>query len=449
MKNNKGMALIMAVAIVGILAGIATTFAYNMRIDQKAAGNYMYFVKARYLAEAGIARGVAELINDAQNSNWHIAEIDRLYNSSLDEVWADGADFSGATNGILGEGYFDLRYARVGVEGSASLTTAVYSQLDETSDDKVNGHVTNGIIDEERKININTANSTLLQGLPGIGPTIATNIIAGQPDYNTITELLTVTDIGADLLYADDDGSGTNCNNHKLDSGETNDAPSDVLNGGIEDLITVSTDSITDGSSATISPVNVNTAPETVLKAIINGVTGISDTETDTVVKAILEYRSGKDYDDDSNIGDGNPNPFDGIDQNRNDGIDPNVSTFPDPGGDDLDNDDDGTTDEADEAYMFAGGPRGEFNALIDYVNSTGYNGGNTISSADAVNIMDNADPAGNVDYDGDGIADNSVDTTSFIFNSKYFQIISTGVVQRSDVTLAEQKIMQIVGPIE
>lgn len=457
-KKNKGMALIMAIAIVGILSGIALTFAYNMRIDQKAAANYLYMVKARYLAEAGIARAIAELKNDAVSASWLISQIDRLYDSDLAEVWASGSTISGSTNGVLGEGYFDFRYARIGVEGYG-ISSMLYADaaqnryLDETSNDKVNGHIINGIIDEERKVNINYANSTLLDGLPEIGPATYNAIIDNRL-YNTITEILKVetpTDIGPDLLYGDDDGgtSWTNANNHTLDSTETDADPTSVLNGGIEDLVTVYNDSllIVDNGTNTV-PVNVNTAPETVLKAVISslasGIPGLSDAERDRVVQAILDYRSGA-----AAGSDGNPNPFDGIDQNRNDGIDPNVSEF---ASDVIDNDGDGVADptDTDEAYMFAGGPRGEFNALIDYVRSTGYNGGGTLSDIqDAIDIKDNADPAANVDYSGDGNPDNTVWTTSFIFDSKYFQIISTGVVERGGVKLAEQKLMQIVGPIE
>lgn len=440
------MALIMAVAIVGILAGLAATFAYNMRIDQKASANYLYLMKAKYLAEAGLARAIAELKNDKASSYWLVTQIDRLYNSDLGEVWADGGTISGSTNGAVGEGYFDFHYSRT-IVGSGDT---VYSQLDETASGDVNGHVTNGIIDEERKVNINYARDALLDGLPGIGSATITYINNNKP-FHTITELMKEpTFIGPDLLYGDDDGgSASTTNNHRRDSGETDGGTANVLDGGIEDLITVYTDYITD-AGFNLSPINVNTAPETVLKAVLadasitGGITGLSNTERDTVVQAILDYRSGA-------VGGGvAPNPFDGIDQNREGvgyaDLDPTVAGFT---ADALDNDGDGTTDEADEAYMFAAGPRGEFNALLDHLTSSGYNGGGTIGTTDAVNIMNNADPAGNVDYSGDGTADNNVWTTSFTFNSKYFEIISTGVVLKNSTSVAEQKIMQIVGPIE
>lgn len=66
--KDKGMALILAVAIVGILAAIGISFAFNMKLNQNATENYMNEIKARYLAEAGIARAMAILLNTATNT---------------------------------------------------------------------------------------------------------------------------------------------------------------------------------------------------------------------------------------------------------------------------------------------------------------------------------------------------------------------------------------------
>ena len=45
-KNEKGIALIMSIGIVAMLAIIGTTFAINMRLEQKAAANYLAGIKA-------------------------------------------------------------------------------------------------------------------------------------------------------------------------------------------------------------------------------------------------------------------------------------------------------------------------------------------------------------------------------------------------------------------
>lgn len=53
--------LILSVSILAILAAIGCTFALTSLVDLKAASNYIYGVKAKYLAEAGVARAIAEL----------------------------------------------------------------------------------------------------------------------------------------------------------------------------------------------------------------------------------------------------------------------------------------------------------------------------------------------------------------------------------------------------
>ena len=60
-RGNRGIALIMVVGILGLISIVAVSFAVNMQMDLKASRNYTNNVKAGYLAEAGIARAVAEL----------------------------------------------------------------------------------------------------------------------------------------------------------------------------------------------------------------------------------------------------------------------------------------------------------------------------------------------------------------------------------------------------
>src|ERR1051325_6591488 len=48
---------------------------------------------------------------------------------------------------------------------------------------------------KSKKINVNTASKTELESLPGVGPAVADNIIAGRP-FKTINELKSVSGIG-------------------------------------------------------------------------------------------------------------------------------------------------------------------------------------------------------------------------------------------------------------
>ena len=61
MNAERGVALIAAVMAVAVLLAIGLSFALNMRLEEKAAINYMYGLKAKYLAAAGVERAIAAL----------------------------------------------------------------------------------------------------------------------------------------------------------------------------------------------------------------------------------------------------------------------------------------------------------------------------------------------------------------------------------------------------
>ena len=58
--SERGVALIAAVMAVAVLMAIGLSFAFNMRLEEKAAANYMWSMKAKYVAEAGIDGAIAE-----------------------------------------------------------------------------------------------------------------------------------------------------------------------------------------------------------------------------------------------------------------------------------------------------------------------------------------------------------------------------------------------------
>jgi len=64
-NSESGVALIASVMAVAVLLAIGLSFAFNMRLEEKAAFNYLNSLKARYVAEAGISEAVAKLKNDA------------------------------------------------------------------------------------------------------------------------------------------------------------------------------------------------------------------------------------------------------------------------------------------------------------------------------------------------------------------------------------------------
>ncbi len=64
-SQEKGVAIIIAIAVVATLAIVGVMFATDMRLEQKAAGNYRDALKARYIAEMGIEEAIAQIRNAA------------------------------------------------------------------------------------------------------------------------------------------------------------------------------------------------------------------------------------------------------------------------------------------------------------------------------------------------------------------------------------------------
>ncbi|RIH99624.1 hypothetical protein B9J77_04930, partial [candidate division NPL-UPA2 bacterium Unc8] len=60
-KNEKGVALIAAVMVTAILAGVGISFAFNMRLEEKAAANYLWKTQADAIARGGIERTIRHI----------------------------------------------------------------------------------------------------------------------------------------------------------------------------------------------------------------------------------------------------------------------------------------------------------------------------------------------------------------------------------------------------
>lgn len=152
--NEKGVAVIMAMWLLAVLAIIGTTFAYMMRLEPIIARTHRDDMKALYVAQAGIDHAVCILKQDADRTIDH-----------LDETWA-----SGFTDQVL-------------------LDEAGYSV----------GYYTVTISDESGKTNLNTAPKDQLVNLDDIGSTRADAIITyregSYSPFETIDELMCVEGI--------------------------------------------------------------------------------------------------------------------------------------------------------------------------------------------------------------------------------------------------------------
>ncbi len=230
-ERKGGVALIMSVGILALLAMIATSFAINMQLEYKAATNQLNYTKAAALAEAGIEKAIAELIQDAKTNFTYNA--DSVNSGTYSDITLN-----------YGLGSYEVK-----------------------------------IEDEQRKVNINYANKTLLKGLLDGDDSKAQAIIDYRKDrlnlppenpFKTIEEVKPV--------LGNDDAA------YKV----------------IEEYITVNSycdpNTINDaGADESRCPVNINTADEKVLKAVIAGISDgpntISTAEANTVVNDLKSAR--------------------------------------------------------------------------------------------------------------------------------------------------------------
>jgi hypothetical protein len=96
-RDNRGVALLMAIGILGLLSIIGISFAINMIMARKEAANYSNAVKARYISEAGVNKAVADIRNQLRTSTYG-----NLKNYITNYVAASG------TNVAFGAGAYTL-----------------------------------------------------------------------------------------------------------------------------------------------------------------------------------------------------------------------------------------------------------------------------------------------------------------------------------------------------
>ena len=169
-NSENGMALIIIVAIVAILSAIGITFMYNMRMEEKAAFNYMNSLKASYIAKSGIEHAIAVLKEDGGDTGYD-AYSDRWgYDTDLDawdgifNAYLDNDDDSINNDSFLG--YFSLSTTVSPNCSPGGCTEGRDSRWIYVYDDAGNivGRYAVLILDESSRININTAGNRQNQG---------------------------------------------------------------------------------------------------------------------------------------------------------------------------------------------------------------------------------------------------------------------------------------------
>ena len=171
-RCERGLSLISTLWLLTVLSVLATHFLYSIRLEQRAQANFADRTKFHYAAKAGFERAVAMLRGDETPYD------------SLGEDWADGLEEQ-----IAG-----------GIEATRPLTYRVK------------------ITDEATKININTADTSMIQGLltlmgyqeiEGTEQPLAQAIEQGRP-YRTVRDLARVQGMTPVLLYGQQSAADSN-----------------------------------------------------------------------------------------------------------------------------------------------------------------------------------------------------------------------------------------------
>ncbi|MDD5679696.1 MAG: hypothetical protein PHI59_00410 [Candidatus Omnitrophica bacterium] len=260
--NRKGIALIMAVGVLAILATIATSFALNMRLEYRAAVNYSNGVKARYFAEAALQRAIAELRTHVKSSAF----------DNLDEDWALDThptnDASLYNNHSVIESDKEAAPPRITSNGSS------YVEL---------------ISDEQRKVNINTANTLLLSNIVSRVFT-AWDATAVNTFVSKITGHIPCNDLN-ELIMDKPFGSSNHIEKADLDT--------------LRPFITVN--SYRDPNCVNRAPININTCEPEVLYSVFRRVEGdiggpVNSTQAGALASAVISARPITNWSDFNNV---------------------------------------------------------------------------------------------------------------------------------------------------
>lgn len=221
LKNRRGVAIVIALAGIGFIGLIIAALSATLFSEHTASLVHARSVEAYYLARAGTARAMQELNRDTNQADY-LSEAWRVNEKAYDQVQ-------------LGRGTYHVS------------AVSPYT-----------GNRVAGVVDEQSKLNLNTATRGMLRALPGVSEALADAIFARRANdrlFPAVEEVLGLDAAEPDLLTRRAEG-----------------APA-----GIGSLLTVYGD----------GRVNVNTATP----AVLDSLPGLARAD----VEAIVKFRNGKD----------------------------------------------------------------------------------------------------------------------------------------------------------
>lgn len=173
-RPDEGMALLYVLWLVAILSVVAFEMRYASHLRMQVTANIGIETKAYYCARAGVERTIADLLVEKDDQE---AGLDSKVKISDEE------DESRYLDVKVGDGTYTL-----------------YAGVDEF------GQQQYGPIDACSRINLNTADATVLAEIPGIGEALAADIAATRQKeaLNDLNELLRLPDVTLTMLYGED-----------------------------------------------------------------------------------------------------------------------------------------------------------------------------------------------------------------------------------------------------
>ena len=108
MRKDKGIALILVVSVLAVAGIMAVSFAFTMRLELKAATNYLEATRASYLSQAGVTYAQQILREDDRDidsfeEKWHTlftgSDVDNDGDGEPDSKWINAYNEAGDTIG--------------------------------------------------------------------------------------------------------------------------------------------------------------------------------------------------------------------------------------------------------------------------------------------------------------------------------------------------------------
>lgn len=273
-RSERGMALMVVLWILAFLGIIFTTFTFAMRTELAAAGNFREQAESYYIAEAGVYRAAAEIMNADRN-----VAPDSTFYDALGERWYTNP--AAYQNVALGRGHYWA--AVTDEESKIPLNGRPTPQYDAmlrrllsnsgVTDEKLVSTIVDSIQDWRDADNLHRlhgAEDDYYLSRP-------TPYRAKNGDFESIEELLLIKGMTPEILYGDIAGQQRQTWLQALLPWEREFKPGEYL--GVARHLSVYSS----------GKVNVNTASPDVLMAL-----GLTAAET----KAVLDHRTATPYRD-------------------------------------------------------------------------------------------------------------------------------------------------------